>query len=127
MVCHNWLPGTARSAARSCKGWLPRKRFAPYTISRRRVVSSGYRYRTDSLHITSAMSIVPGGVILPAGFHDILSLFKECADGLGNQAFGEDGIVRLERLDDALMRLKATDPLLVLSPRSLHTHDNEGE
>jgi hypothetical protein len=109
------------------KGWLPRKRFAPYTISRCRVASSSYRYRTDSMHITSAMLIVPGGVILPAGFHDIFSFFEECADCLGNEALREDGIVRLERLNDALVLLKAPDPLLIFSPRTLNTHYYEGE
>lgn len=64
---------------------------------------------------------------LPAGFHDNFRLFKECADGLGNQALREDGIVRLERVNDALMLLKAPHPLVVLSPRSLNTYYYEGE
>jgi hypothetical protein len=71
--------------------------------------------------------IVLGGVILPAGFHNVFSVFKECVDCLGNEALREDGIVRLERVNDALVLLKAPDPLLVFSPRSLNTHYYEGE
>lgn len=122
---HRRLPGAARSAARNCTCWLPGKRFASYTISRCRVASSSYRYRTDSMQIT--MLIVPGGVILPAELHDLFSFLKECADCLSNEALRKDGIARLERVNDALVLLKASDPLLVLSPRSLNTHHYERE
>ena len=64
---------------------------------------------------------------LPAGFHDTFRLFKECADCLGNEALREDGIVGLERINDALVLLEAPRPVLVLSLRSLSTHDYEGE
>ena len=66
-------------------------------------------------------------VILPAGFHDHFSFFKECADCLSNEALRKDGIARLERVNDALVLLKASDPLLVLSPRSLNTHHYKRE
>ena len=51
----------------------------------------------------------------------------KCADCLRNQALGEDGIVRLERLDHALMLLKAPNPLVVLGSRSLNSYDHERE